>query len=114
MTSPLELWLVTALAVIATYFWRGLGVTLSARLDPDGLVFEWVSCVSYAMLAGLIARMTVIPLGGLAETALLDRLLAMGLAFLLFFTLRERILPAVAAGAGLFILLTAGRQQGWL
>ena len=114
MISSGELWLVMGLGVAATYLWRGLGVALSARLDPEGLVFEWVTCVSYAMLAGLIARMTVMPLGGLAETALIDRLVAMAAGFLVFFLLRERILPAVAAGAGLFMLLTAGRQEGWI
>ena len=55
MISAGELWLVMGFGVAATYLWRGLGVALSARLDPEGLVFEWVTCVSYAMLAGLIA-----------------------------------------------------------
>ena len=114
MTSSAELWLLMGFGVAATYLWRGLGAALSARLDPEGLVFEWVTCVSYAMLAGLVARMTVMPLGGLAETALTDRLVGMAVGFLVFFLLRQRILPAVAAGAGLFMALTAARQQGWL
>ncbi len=114
MTTSADLWLLLGLGIAATYLWRGLGVTLSARLDPEGLVFEWVTCVSYAMLAGLVSRMTVMPLGGLAETALTDRLVATALGFLVFFLLRRRILPGIAAGVGLFILLTTARQQGWI
>ena len=105
MISAGELWLVMGFGVAATYLWRGLGVALSARLDPEGLVFEWVTCVSYAMLAGLISRMTVLPLGGLAETGLAERLIAMALAFAVFFALGRRVLPGVAAGVAGFILL---------
>ncbi len=109
MNGELYLWLLLVMAIAATYFWRGLGALLSARIDPQGAVFQWVSCVSYAMLAGLIARMTVLPLGGLAETALFDRLAAMGLGFAVFYLTRQKILLGVAAGAGTFMALTALR-----
>ena len=66
------------------------------------------------MLAGLIARMTVLPLGGLAEAPLADRLIAMGLAFAVFFAWRRKVLPGVAAGVVAFILLAAARQAGLL
>ena len=107
MTNAGELWPVLLLAIAATYLWRGLGVLFSSRIDPEGVIFAWVTCVSYAMLAGLIARMTVLPLGGLAETPLIDRLLAMALAFAVFFGWRRKVLPGVAAGVLAFILLTA-------
>ncbi len=109
MTDAGELWPVLLLAIAATYLWRGLGVLFSSRIDPEGAVFQWVSCVSYAMLAGLIARMTVLPLGGLAETPLIDRLLAMALAFAVFFGWRRKVLPGVAAGVLVFILLSVAR-----
>lgn len=107
-------WPVLLLAIAGTYLWRGLGVLLSARIDPEGAAFQWVTCVSYAMLAGLIARMTVLPLGSLAETPLFDRLAAMALAFGVFFAWRRRVLPGVAAGVLCFILLAAARQGGLL
>ena len=66
------------------------------------------------MLAGLIARMTLMPLGGLAETPLSDRLIGMALGFLVYFALRRRVLPGVAAGVGIFILLAWARQAGLL
>jgi branched-subunit amino acid transport protein len=112
MSGDLYLWLLMLLAVAATYLWRGLGVLLSARIDPQGATFRWVSCVSYAMVAGLISRMTVLPLGGLAETALVDRLLAMGLGFAAFYLARRQTLLGVLAGATAFMALTALRQFG--
>lgn len=107
MSSAAPPWVVIALASVATYVWRGLGVLLSRHIDPDGALFRWVTCVSYAMLAGLISRMTVLPLGALAGTPLWHRLLAMALALAVFFLGGRRILPAVAAGVVALIGLTA-------
>ena len=64
-TTEAYLWGLVLLSAAATYFWRGLGVLLSARIDPEGPIFQWVTCVSYAMLAGLISRMIILPLGSL-------------------------------------------------
>ena len=94
-------------AVAGTYLWRALGVAFSARIEPDGALFRWVSCVSYAMLAALISRMTVMPLGSLAETPISFRLGAMAVAILVFFLARRGMLSGVVAGVGSFIALVA-------
>src|SRR3546814_17880920 len=57
-----------------TYFWRALGVALAGRLRPDGRLFDWVGCIAYALLADLISRMIVLPIGPLSETTLGARL----------------------------------------
>ena len=114
MTFDPLLWLLLLLSVAGTYVWRGLGVVLSTRIDPEGPTFQWVTCVSYAMLAGLIARMTVQPIGSLADTSLADRLIAMALAFAVFYALGRRVLPGVAAGILFFILLGYARAAGVL
>jgi branched-subunit amino acid transport protein len=114
MTAEFGAWPFLLLAVAATYLWRGLGVLLSTRIDPQGAVFQWVTCVSYAMLAGLISRMIILPLGILAEVPLLDRLAAMALAFLVFFGWRRKVLPGIAAGVVALVLLTLARRSGWL
>lgn len=105
MNGDTEQWLVLLGAIAATYLWRALGVVLASRIDPNGAIFQWVGCVSYAMLAGLISRMTILPLGALAEAALWVRLLAMAFAFVVFFAVGKRMLPAVFAGVAGFILL---------
>lgn len=93
-------------AALATYVWRVLGVALSGRIDPEGPLFEWVACVTYALLAGLIARMIVLPIGPLAETALGARLAAAAIALAIFFLTRRNIGLGVGAGAGALVLLT--------
>ncbi len=109
MTADLGPWPLLLLAIGATYVWRGLGVLFSARIDPQGPVFQWVTCVSYAMLAGLVARMIVLPLGGLAEAPLIDRLAATAVGFAVFFLVRRNILVGVGAGVAVFIVLQALR-----
>jgi len=103
--------LALAVGALVTYAWRGLGVLLSGKIDPDGPLFAWTACVAYALLAALIARMIVLPRGELAGTADLDRLLAAGLALVCFFWLtRRNMLLSVAAGSGTLVLLTWARM----
>ena len=97
---------------LVTYFWRALGVALSGRIDAGSPLFEWVACVAYAMLAGLIARMIVLPNGPLAEAAAADRIAAAVIALAIFILARRNIGLGVAAGAGALVLMTLGRS--WL
>jgi branched-subunit amino acid transport protein len=113
VTAELGAWPFLLLAIAATYLWRGLGVLFSTRIDPEGALFQWVICVSYAMLAGLISRMIVMPLGILAEIPLIDRLAAVAMAFLVFFGGRRSVLPGVAAGTVVLVLLVLARENGW-
>ena len=96
-------------AAAATYLWRGLGVALSGRLTVDHPVFKWVSCVAYAMLAGLIARLILLPGGALADTASPDRIAAAVIALAIFYLTRRNLGLGVLAGAGALVLLTWGR-----
>jgi len=83
----------------ATYVWRALGVALSGRIDPEGPVFDWVACVAYALLAGLIARMILLPSGPLAEVSLAQRIAAAAAAAIGFWLLRRSVMLGVAVGA---------------
>jgi branched-subunit amino acid transport protein len=95
-----ELALLMAACAAATYPWRGVGVFLSRRLDTQGAAITWVSCVAYAMIAGLVARVLVMPTGVLAETTLLERALGTAAALLAYFWLtRRNLLVGVGAGA---------------
>ncbi|MGD1880264.1 MAG: AzlD domain-containing protein [Kiloniellaceae bacterium] len=107
--SPWWPYVLVIVAGLATYFWRALGVTLSGRIDAGSRLFEWVACVAYAMLAGLIARMILLPNGPLAATAAADRLGAAVVALAIFFLTRRNIGLGVAAGAGALVLISWGR-----
>lgn len=99
-------WLVIGAAALATYAWRAAGVLLSGRIDVDSAVFRWVNAVAYALLAALIARMIVLPIGPVATTALVDRLGAAAAAAAIFLLTRRNLLVGVAVGAVGLMLLT--------
>jgi branched-subunit amino acid transport protein len=96
----LELALVVLVCGAATYLWRGLGVAISGHLDPDSEAFRWIACVAFAMIAGLVMRMLLIPTGALAETAFFERLSGSAAALGAYFWLtRRNLFAGVLAGA---------------
>ncbi len=105
MTDPLNIYLVILCAVAATYIWRLAGVLLAKKIDPEGEVFIWLGCVAYALLAGLMARVMIYPVGMLAESSLLDRLLAMAAGFALFILLKRNFMAATMVSTVCFYLL---------
>ena len=107
MSDTAAAWTVIVAAIGLTYLWRGLGVAFAARIDPQGRVFRWVTCVSYAMLAGLISRMLLLPIGVLEESSAAWRLAALAVAFVVFFGAGRRLLLSVTAGVLAFMALTA-------
>jgi branched-subunit amino acid transport protein len=92
------LWIVVLGSGLATFAWRGLGVLVVRRIDPEGAFFKWVTCVSYAMVAGLIFRMLAMPESDLAQVGLLLRLAAVAIAFAAFFLSGRRLVAGVLAG----------------
>ncbi|MDY0882121.1 AzlD domain-containing protein [Dongia soli] len=105
MSSVLLPWLFLLVGAVATYIWRGLGVMLSARINGDSPIMRWVAAVAYAMLAGLIIRMILLPAGSLATISPIDRLGAAAVTVVAYFVTRRSIVLGVAAGAATLILL---------
>lgn len=96
----MELWILLALCSLATYLWRGSGVLLSAGIDPRGEAFTWVACVAYAIIAGVVSRMLLMPTGILAEATPLERAVGSAAALAAYFWLTKRnLFVGVAAGA---------------
>lgn len=93
------------LSAIATYVWRVCGVVVGSRLRADSALFQWLSCVAYALLAGLMSRVLVFPAGVLAETSLFARVISMLFGFLLFAMLGRHVLFATLGAAISFGLL---------
>ena len=92
-------WLAIAIGAVVTYFWRGLGVALAGRIRTDSRLLDWVTCVAYALLAGLIARMILQPVGPLADVPLWMRLVAVGAGIASYVATGRRLLPGVVVGA---------------
>ena len=96
-----------AVGALATYMWRALGVALAGRMRDRSALFDWVGCIAYALIAGLVARMIVLPVGPLHEAALVPRLAAAGVALLVFYATRRNLLLGVAAGAAVLAGIAA-------
>jgi branched-subunit amino acid transport protein len=109
VAAPLELWLLIAACGLGTYLWRGLGVVLSGRIEPDSGLFQWASCVAYAMVAGLIVRIIVMPTGVLATSPLADRLIACSAALIVYYAMRRNLFAGVTAGAAVLVALSYAR-----
>lgn len=103
MPATADLWPLMLACGAATYLWRGLGVLLSGRLEPRSALFEWVACVAYALIAGLIARIIVMPSGLLAQTAMADRLLACAAAFMAYRLARGNMFVGLICGLTFFM-----------
>lgn len=98
MGAAETLWMVVLGCGAATFAWRGLGVLVVRRIDPEGVFFKWVTCVSYAMVAGLIFRMLAMPESDLAQVGLPLRLAAVGIAFAAYGLFGRRLVAGVLAG----------------
>lgn len=109
MGAAETLWLVVLGCGAATFAWRGLGVLVVRRIDPDGAFFKWVACVSYAMVAGLIFRMLVMPESDLAGVPLPVRLGSVAIAFAAYYLLGRRLVAGVLGGA-----LSLAAMAQWL
>ncbi len=102
----MDLWLLLAACGAATYLWRGPGVLLSAGIDPRSRGFTWVACVAYAIIAGVVSRMLVMPTGELAEITIAERVVGSGAALAAYFWLtRRNLFVGIFAGALAFWVL---------
>ncbi len=101
------LWVYVFLALAgfgATEPWRLLGVVLSKNISLESEVLAWVRAVSTALIAGLVARLVVLPAGALAEVPLWLRAGALGAAVLVFLLLRRSLAAGVIAGVAALLL----------
>jgi len=103
--DPMTAWLAVAAGALVTWFWRALGVAVSGRINPRSAVFDWIGCVAYALLAGLVARMIVLPLGPLQATGLGTRLTATAAALVAFYAAGRSLPVGMIAGLGVAMVL---------
>ncbi|MEP6609013.1 MAG: AzlD domain-containing protein [Burkholderiaceae bacterium] len=100
-----ELVLLVLACAAGTYLWRALGVAIADRLDPNGEALTWMGCVALAMVAGLVSRMLIEPVGVVATTSLGERLAATAFGLLVYFGLTRRNLLAGVISACAAIVL---------
>lgn len=71
------IWIAVLAGAVGTFMWRVLGVVVETRVRQDSPLFQWIGAVAYAMVAGLMARVLLMPGGNMDLTS-------MGLRFCAF------------------------------
>jgi hypothetical protein len=85
--------------------WRMLGLLVSRGIDENSELLVWVRAVATAVLAGVIAKVTLMPPGALAGVPLSVRVAAIVVAFVAFLSVRRSVFASVLAGE---VALVAG------
>jgi hypothetical protein len=101
MTALGDLWPIGTLLLVGflpNEVWRWLGLVLSHGIDEGAEVLVWVRSVATAVLAGVIARIMLIPPGALAAIPVSVRLAAIGLGFAGFLLIRRSVFAGVIVG----------------
>ncbi len=98
-------WLAIAISAAVTYSSRFLGVIFSGKVQSDGKLVEWVACVTYALLAGLVARMIILPIGSLSEATDWMRLSAIAAGLAAFYAYRRSVAAGVITGTLALIIM---------
>jgi branched-subunit amino acid transport protein len=99
-----------AVAIAGTYAWRLAGVLVAGRVEEGSPFFAWVTCVSFAIAAGLMMKLLVLPTGTLSATSFVDRSLAFAAAVAVFYLAKRRLVPALVVGVVLFFVLVSVRS----
>lgn len=103
-------YLVLALVGFAVHEpWRWLGLVLGRNLTIDSEAFLWVKAVASALVAGLVFRLLLYPVGALAEVSFTIRLIGFLAGTAAFLVFRRSMGLGVAAGA---LTLVACLQMG--
>ena len=99
--------LVIVLAAIATYASRAVGTMVSGKITVDSPIIDWITCVTYALLTGLVVRMIWMPVGTLANTDDWVRFTAAGTGLAVFLISKHNVGLGVLSGSLMLIGLTS-------
>ena len=101
--STVALWLTLAVAGTgANEIWRVSGVFLSRGMDPEGPAMMWVKDVSTALVAALIARLLLHPIGALATIGGAVRAIAFVTGVAAYLLSRKNLVIGLAAAEAAF------------
>jgi Branched-chain amino acid transport protein (AzlD) len=83
--------------------WRLLGLWVARGVDESSELVVWVRAVATAVLAGVIAKITLMPPGALAAVPLSVRLAALACGFCAFLVLRRSVFAGVLVGEAVLV-----------
>lgn len=88
---------------LATDVWRWLGVVVGNRLKEGSLALVWIRAMATSLVAGVIAKLILQPIGSLADFDIYLRIFAVVSGFVVFLFTGKRI--AVGIAVALLVLL---------
>ena len=99
-----SLWITLAGATIGTYICRAVGVLLAKRINQESEIFRYLAAVTYAMVAALVVRMVLMPIGLLSTVPVWIRLLICILSIgVMVSRPTHRLVPALLTGTLLML-----------
>lgn len=105
--STLAPYLVLVLAgFLPSEMWRWLAVLLARSLDENSEIVVWVRAVATAILAGVIAKLTLFAPGALADIPLAIRLASVVFGLVVFLVARKSVIAGVLAGEAVLVIAT--------
>jgi Branched-chain amino acid transport protein (AzlD) len=88
---------------LPTEIWRMLGLVVARGVDEESEIVVWVRAIAVAVLAGVIAKLTLFPPGALAGIPAAVRVSAIAAGLVGFLAIRRSVFAGVAIGeAALF------------
>lgn len=96
-----ELWPYLVLVLVGflpNEVWRVLGFVAARGLDDNSEIVMWVRGVATAVLAAVIAKLTIFAPGALADVPLVVRLVAVACGLAAFFLIRRSVFAGVLVG----------------
>jgi hypothetical protein len=104
MNAELQSYLILILVgFLPSEVWRWLGIALGRGLDERSEIILWVRGVATALIAGVVARIIMIPPGALAGVPLSVRVAALAIGFLAFLFIRRSAFAGGLAGEAALI-----------
>ncbi|MEA2880446.1 MAG: hypothetical protein QOF14_5642 [Hyphomicrobiales bacterium] len=84
--------------------WRWLAVIFSRGLDEEAEILIWVRAVATAILAGVIAKLTIFAPGVLATVPMPVRVGAVMVGVMAFFLIRRSVFAGLLAGEAALVV----------
>ena len=97
MSFQSQAWIAIALAIIATFMWRFLGVLIYKKVNSDSVLMRLINMLAYSLLGSVMMMLMVNPTGLLASSDLSHRLAGLLVGIALLFWVRK--LPVALVGA---------------
>jgi hypothetical protein len=76
-------------AAVVSDAWRVAGALVASRIDEASLAYGYVKAVATALIAAIIAQLTLYPTGPMSEVPVVLRLGAMALGFAAYLATRR-------------------------